>query len=304
MIRLKKLDSIKNGQDNNIYGKFSILPLAKGHGLTVGNALRRTLLSDLSGIAITALKIGGIEHEFSIIPGVREDFLEILLNLKQIVFTGELLKETIVTLNVNGPKIITANDILLPDNLKIVNPTQYIAVISNNVKLTLELKISSGTGYKLANSNSICTETDFMEIDAIFTPIQRINYYVENIYTKPRLLKENLIFEIWTNGSITPECAIKMASEILINLFSIFISSAETKNNFLIFQNKQNILLEELNLSVRAFNCLKSVQIHSLEDLMQYSLKDLGKIKSFGEKSLVEVITKLKNNYGIILKNR
>jgi DNA-directed RNA polymerase subunit alpha len=303
MIRLKKLDSIRNSQDNNIYGKFSILPLTKGHGLTVGNALRRTLLSDLSGIAITALKIGGVEHEFSLIPGVREDLLEILLNLKQIVFTGTLTKETIVTVNVNGPKIITANDILLPDNLKIVNPTQYIAVISSNVQLTMELKISSGTGYKLANSNSIKTGTDFIEIDAVFTPIQRINYYVENIYTKPRLLKENLIFEVWTNGSITPECAVKNASEILINLLSIFISPSQTSEQNLVLENKTNISLEELNLSVRAYNCLKSAQINSLEDLMQYSLKDLEKIKSFGQKSLVEVVTKLKNNYGIILKN-
>jgi DNA-directed RNA polymerase subunit alpha len=303
MIRLKKLDSTRNSQDNNIYGKFSILPLTKGHGLTVGNALRRTLLSDLSGIAITALKVGGIEHEFSVIPGVREDLLEILLNLKQIVFTGTLANETIVTINVNGPKIITANDILLPENLKIVNRTQYIAVISSNVELTFELKISSGTGYKLANSNSIRNGKDFIEIDAIFTPIQRINYYVENIYTKPRLLKENLIFEIWTNGSITPDCAIKNASEILINLFSAFISSSEvTKKNYII-ENKTNILIEELNLSVRAYNCLKNAQINSLEDLMQYSLEDLEKIKSFGQKSLVEVVTNLKNNYGIILKN-
>jgi DNA-directed RNA polymerase subunit alpha len=303
MIRLKKLDSIRNSQDNNIYGKFSILPLVKGHGLTVGNALRRTLLSDLSGIAITALKIGGVEHEFSLIPGVREDLLEILLNLKQIVFTGTLLQETIVTIDVNGPKIVTANDIILPDNLKIINPTQYIAVISSNVQLTLELKISSGTGYKLANSNSIRTGTDFIEMDAVFTPIQRVNYYVENIYTKPRLLKENLIFEIWTDGSITPECAIKNASEILINLFSIFIVSSPTPEQNLVLESKTNILIEELNLSVRAYNCLKSAQIYSLEDLMQYSLKDLEKIKSFGQKSLVEVVTKLKNNYGIILKN-
>jgi len=303
MIRLKQLESIRGRQDNNIYGKFSILPLTKGHGLTVGNALRRTLLSDLSGIAITALKVGGIEHEFSVIPGVREDLLEILLNLKQIVFTGTLANETVVTINVNGPKIITANDILLPESLKIVNRTQYIAVISSNVELTFELKISSGTGYKLANSNSIRNGKDFIEIDAIFTPIQRINYYVENIYTKPRLLKENLIFEIWTNGSITPDCAIKNASEILINLFSAFISSSEvTKKNYII-ENKTNILIEELNLSVRAYNCLKNAQINSLEDLMQYSLEDLEKIKSFGQKSLVEVVTNLKNNYGIILKN-
>jgi DNA-directed RNA polymerase subunit alpha len=228
MIKLKKLDFIRDSQSNNIYGKFSILPLAKGHGLTVGNSLRRILLSDLSGIAITALKISGVEHEFSVIPGVREDLLEILLNLKQIVFTGTLINESIINISVKGPKIITANDLLLPDNLKIVNPTQYIAVISNNVELTFELKISSGTGYKLANPNSIKNGEDFIEIDAIFTPIQRVNYYVENIYTKPRLLKENLLIEIWTNGSITPYCALKNASEILINLFSTFTLTSET----------------------------------------------------------------------------
>ena len=127
MIRLKKLDSTRNSQDNNIYGKFSILPLTRGMVLPL-EMLRRALLSDLPGIAITAIKIGGLEHEFHLIPGVREDFLEILLNLKQIVFAGTLSKETILTVNVSGPKIITANDILLPDNLKIINPTQYIAV--------------------------------------------------------------------------------------------------------------------------------------------------------------------------------
>jgi DNA-directed RNA polymerase subunit alpha len=303
MIKLKKLDSIRNSQDNNIYGKFSILPLTKGHGITIGNALRRTLLSDLSGIAITGVKISGIEHEFSIIPGVREDLLEILLNLKQIIFTGTLVNETIVTINVVGPKIITANDILLPNDIKIVNPEQYIAVVSSNVELKWELKISSGIGYKLANANAKQNETEFIEIDAIFTPIQRINYYVENIYTKPRLLKENLIFEIWTNGSITPECAIKNASEILINLFSVFIEPPPENKQNLIPEKKTNILIEELNLSVRAYNCLKAAQINSLEDLMQYSLKDLEKIKSFGQKSMFEVINILKNNYGIILKN-
>ena len=290
MIKLKKLDFIRDSQSNNIYGKFSILPLAKGHGLTVGNSLRRILLSDLSGIAITALKISGVEHEFSVIPGVREDLLEILLNLKQIVFTGTLINESIINISVKGPKIITANDLLLPDNLKIVNPTQYIAVISNNVELTFELKISSGTGYKLANPNSIKNGEDFIEIDAIFTPIQRVNYYVENIYTKPRLLKENLLIEIWTNGSITPYCALKNASEILINLFSTFTLTSETNKKDLSFESKTNILIEELNLSARAYNCLKNAQINSLEDLMQYSMQDLEQLKSFGQKSMVEVI--------------
>ena len=303
MIKFKKLHSIRSNQNNSIYGKFSILPLTKGHGLTVGNALRRTLLSDLSGIAITALKIRGVEHEFSVIPGVREDLLEILLNLKQIVFTGTLANETLVTINVNGPKIITANDILLPENLKIVNPTQYIAVISSNIELNFELKISSGTGYKLANSNSIKNGKDFVEIDAIFTPIRRINYYIENIYTKPALLKENLIFEIWTNGSITPDFAIKNASEILINLFSSFISSSEVNKKTSTSENKTTILIEELNLSVRAYNCLKNAKINSLEDLMQYSIQDLEKIQSFGQKSMVELVTNLKNNYGIVLRN-
>ena len=144
MIYLKKLGSNRTNNRNQTYGKFSILPLKKGHGLTLGNALRRTLLSDLPGIAITAVKIGGIEHEFSSIPGVREDLLEILLNLKQIIFTGTLSEEVVVTVNVKGPKIITANDILLPNHLKILNGTHYIAVIASNNSLALQLKISSG----------------------------------------------------------------------------------------------------------------------------------------------------------------
>jgi DNA-directed RNA polymerase subunit alpha len=279
MSNLKKISSnIINDTDK--YGKFSILPLNKGQGITIGNSLRRILLSDLPGIAITAVKITGVSHEFSTIPGIREDVLEILLNLKQIIFNGVLNNKIIVNLNVAGPKIVTANDIKLPQNLQIVNPNQYIGVICNNMTLNMELQISSGFGYQAVSREPIKKDlVDFIDIDAIFMPVQKVNFYVENIYIQPLVLKENLVIEIWTNGSISPESAIKKGSETLINLFSLCLDSNEAPE---LIPVKEKVLIEELALSVRTHNCLKNAQIYSLEDLMQYSIKDLQEIKNFG----------------------
>jgi DNA-directed RNA polymerase subunit alpha len=230
MINFEKIDSRLN-KKTNLYGKFSVLPLKKGSGITIGNSLRRVLLSDLPGIAITAAKINNIQHEFSTISGIREDVLEILLNLKQIVLNGTIFRKTYVNLTITGPKIITANDIELPYNLKIINNEQYIAAICINILFTMELEISSGVGYKIANPKSIESLSNFIELDAIFMPVHKVNYYVENIYIQPLLLRENLIIEIWTNGSILPEKALKKSSEILIHLFSTFINEYKIINS-------------------------------------------------------------------------
>ena len=181
--QFQKINSTVNIQQN-IYGKFLVFPVTNGHGITIGNALRRVLLSDLSGIAIIGVKIIGIKHEFSTIAGIREDVLEILLNLKQVTFTGTLFDNIVVPLEIQGPKIITADNIQLPSNLQIVNPNHYITAICANVFLCMELEIASGTGYKLANPSSCDVKSDFIELDAIFMPVQKVNYYVENIYIK------------------------------------------------------------------------------------------------------------------------
>lgn len=229
MFNLKKIDS-KVYSENNLYGKFSILPIKKGDSLTIGNALRRVLLSNLPGIAIIAVKIKGHNNEFSTIPGVREDILEILLNLKQIIFTGRLEQKTIINLKIRGPKLVTAKNIVLPYNLQIINLAAYIATISKNILLNLDLQISSGVGYKPLNINVNENLSNFIDIDAIFMPVTKVNYYIENIYLEPISINEHLIFEVWTNGSILPEKALKKGSEILINLFSSFNSSLQLIN--------------------------------------------------------------------------
>ena len=231
MFNFTTIDS-KLDKQTSLYGKFSILPIKKGNAITIGNALRRILLSNLPGIAITAVKIKGVESEFSTVIGIREDILEILLNLKQIIFKGNLLRKTIVNLIKDGPTIVTAGDIQLPDYLQIINPEHYIATISSSIVLNLELQISSGVGYKSANSGVKENSFDFIEMDAIFMPVTKVNYYVENIYIEPLLVRENLIIEIWTNGSILPKKALKKSSEILIHLFSTFIEEPKLPNLF------------------------------------------------------------------------
>jgi DNA-directed RNA polymerase subunit alpha len=301
--QFQKINSTVNIQQN-IYGKFLVFPVTNGHGITIGNALRRVLLSDLSGIAIIGVKILGIKHEFSTIAGIREDVLEILLNLKQVTFTGTLFDNIVVPLEIQGPKIITADNIQLPSNLQIVNPNHYITAICANVFLCMELEIASGTGYKLANPSSCNVKSDFIELDAIFMPVQKVNYYVENIYIKSLKLKENLIIEIWTNGSVTPEIALKNSSQILINLFSVFTNANIKSENTNITRKINSIRIEELNLSTRAYNGLKRAKINSLDDLLKYSLNDLKKLQNFGQKSVQEVRTKAKTYFGIILKHK
>jgi DNA-directed RNA polymerase subunit alpha len=167
----------------------------------------------------------------------------------------------------------------------------------------MELEIASGTGYKLANPTSTNVKSDFIELDAIFMPVQKVNYYVENIYIKSLKLKENLVIEIWTNGSITPEVALKNSSQILINLFSVFTNTDVKTENTNVIKKINSIRIEELNLSTRAYNGLKRADINSIDDLLKYSLNDLKKLQNFGQKSLQEVRTKAKTHFGIILKH-
>nr|YP_010835345.1 RNA polymerase subunit alpha [Cryptomonas gyropyrenoidosa]WFQ83020.1 RNA polymerase subunit alpha [Cryptomonas gyropyrenoidosa] len=286
------------------YGKFVLQPLRQGQGITVGNALRRVLLSDLEGIAIVGVRIAGVNHEFSTISGVREDVLEVLLNLKEVVFKGYIKDHVIGRLKVQGPSIITTESFDLPSELELVDSKQYIATICNNNILEVEFVIKSGRGYHTVEKLLDEPSTDFLEIDAVFMPVKKVNYSVEEIRCDQHLIKDRLEIEVWTNGSISPQEAIGQAATNLINLFTPLKNihfKAQEENHFLEGTQINQILIEELQLSVRAYNCLKRAQIHSVADLLDYSQEDLLEIKNFGQKSAEEVIEALQKRLGINL---
>ena len=294
----------KNDTVRDHYGKFVLQPLDQGQGITVGNALRRVLLSDLEGSAIVAVRIAGINHEFSTIPGVREDVLEILLNLKEVVLKSYSREPTIGRLRVQGPSIITASNFELPPDVEVIDPSQYIATISNNNILEMEFRIEGGKGYKIVEKFMDDTSVDFLQVDAIFMPVRKVNYFVEEVRYDQSSLKDKLTLEIWTNGSISPQEAIGESSIILTNLFNPLktIHFKSEEESFLPEGTRINqILIEELQLSVRAYNCLKRAHINSVADLLDYSQEDLLEIKNFGQKSAEEVIDALQKRLGINL---
>ena len=306
-IKCLKSEKIESGA---CYGQFLINSLKPGQGITIGNQLRRVLLGDLGGVAISAVRIAGVSHEFSTIPGVREDILEILLNLKGIVFKSETQNVQFGRLKIQGPAVITADLIQLPPDLKIVNPNHYIATISTSNILEIEFKFEYGTGYKLA-SQAFLEETDnYLQLDTIFMPVQKVDFKIENVYDTANNITERVFIDIWTNGSILPTEALKSAAQTIIDLFTLLINNKETneenqletKTQSLSIEPYTNIAIEELQLSVRAYNCLKKAQINTVGDLLQYSPEKLQELKNFGRKSADEVFSTLKNKLGIILK--
>jgi DNA-directed RNA polymerase subunit alpha len=308
-ISIKSLKSEKL-ESGVCYGQFLINSLRPGQGITIGNQLRRVLLADLSGKAISAVRILGIRHEFSTIPGVREDILEIFLNLKGIVFKGNNKQTELGRLKVQGPIVITADLIALPDELEIVNPNHYIATISTSTVLEFEFKIAYGTGYKLTSQLFLEKDDNFLQLDTIFMPVQKVDFKIESVYDNTNNINERLILDIWTNGSITPNDALKSAAQIIVNLFTLLTEDktneekTETKQNghSLNLEPYTNIAIEELQLSVRSYNCLKKAKIDTVGALLQYSPEKLQELKNFGRKSADEVFSTLKNKLGIILK--
>nr|YP_009391913.1 RNA polymerase a-subunit [Acrosorium ciliolatum]ARW60057.1 RNA polymerase a-subunit [Acrosorium ciliolatum] len=286
------------------YGHFVLEPLKKGQGITVGNSLRRTILSDLQGSAIVAVRIAGINHEFSTITGVREDVLEILLNLKEIVLKSNYSEPQIGRLRIQGPAIITAGLFDLPPNIEIIDPKQYIATVCNNTIFEMEFRIEKGNGYRLIEKGIDNKSIDFLQIDAVFMPAKKFNYTVEEKKINTTITQEKLFIEIWTNGSLSPQEAISQGANVLTNLFHPLTNiNFKSKNHNNESKEKQvhQILIEELQLSVRAYNCLKRVEIHSIEDLLDYSQEELLEIKNFGQKSVEEVIESLKEKLGLNL---
>ena len=310
-IKAIKSQKLSSGE---CHGQFLIENLKPGQGITIGNQLRRVLLGDLSGVAISAVRIAGVSHEFSTIPGIREDILEILLNLKGIVLKSDSQMQEVLfgRLKVQGPTIVTADLIELPPSLKIINPAHYIATISTSNLLEIEFKIEYGTGYNLENQQFLKENDNFLQLDTVFMPVEKVNFKIENIYDSKNNITERLFIDIWTDGSISPREALNSAAKIIIDLFTSLIDTndeipSETtplkiNSSSLTIEPYTNIAIEELQLSVRAYNCLKKAQIHTIGDLLKYSPEKLQKLKNFGRKSANEVFFTLKNKLGIILK--
>ena len=306
-IKCLKSEKIESGA---CHGQFLINSLNPGQGITIGNQLRRVLLNDLGGVAISAVRIAGVSHEFSTIPGVREDILEILLNLKGIVLKSKSEAPQFARLKIQGPAVVTADLIQLPANVEIVNPSQYIMTISTSNILEIEFKFEYGTGYKLASQTFLEENENYLQLDAIFMPVQKVDFKVENVYDNSNNITERVFLDIWTNGSISPNDALTAAAKITIDLFTLLIENKkstksdrlESKTQSINIEPYTNIAIEELQLSVRAYNCLKKAQINTVGDLLHYSPEKLQELKNFGRKSADEVFSTLKNKLGIILK--
>jgi len=306
-IKCLKSETIQSGA---CHGQFVINFLRPGQGITVGNQLRRVLLGDLGGLAISAVRIAGVTNEFSTIPGVREDILEILLNLKGIVVKSKTQMNQFGRLKIQGPSVITADLIQIPDGLEIVNPNHYIATISTSSLLEIEFKFEYGTGYQLASQTFLDEDDNYLQLDTVFMPVQKVDFKIENVYDNTNTIRERLFLDIWTNGSISPNEALESGSQIIIDLFTSLVNPKNrNETNFLEPESESisiepytNIAIEELQLSVRAYNCLKKAQINTVGDLLQYSPEKLQELKNFGRKSADEVFSTLKNKLGIILK--
>ena len=305
MLQIQCLQS-KTQEVNTLFSRFVIGPLKKGQGLTVGNALRRVLLSDIQGLAIAGVRIADVNHEFSTIPDVKEDVIDILLNLKQIVLKGNIVESSLSRLAYHGPGIITAKDIELPGEITLVEPNQYIASVNTNKTIEMEFLLKNGEGYTMSNSSNQVPE-GFLAIDAVYMPVKKVNFFIETSSNNIATGLESLILEVYTNGSITPTEAVSAASEILQTIFgSLTLTNLPIQPKTIVEdelkQEKDNeldnIMIEELELSVRAFNCLKRANIHTLPDLLKYSKEDLLEFKNFGQKSADEVCVNLEKKFG------
>lgn len=305
ILAFQKPDKVVMIESGERYGKFEFRPLEPGYGITIGNALRRILLSSLEGFAITTVKIEGVDHEFSTIKGVIEDVTDIILNLKQVRLKREVedIETEKVTVSITGQEEFTAGDInKFMTGFRVLNPNLVICKMEPDVKLHLELTINKGRGYVPASENRP-SESEFgiIPIDSIYTPIEKVKYLVENFRVEQKTDYEKLLLEITTDGSIQPKDALKEAAKILIYHFLLFSDEKITLDSDEKFANEEfdeEILhmrqllktkLVDLDLSVRALNCLKAADVDTLGELVQYNRNDLLKFRNFGKKSLTEL---------------
>jgi DNA-directed RNA polymerase subunit alpha len=283
------------------YGKFVCEPLERGFGITLGNSLRRILLSSLHGAAITAVKIDSVQHEFSVIPGVLEDVSEIILNLKQVRLKTKDVEPRILTCDVQGERVVTAGDFVSPDGaIEILNPELPVATLSGEGKLSMEMTVKVGKGYSLSEYNKDeDAPVGTISIDAVFSPVNRVNYVVGNARVGQRTDYDKLTLEVWTDGSVAPENAVAYSAKIFKDQMSIFINfdeEAEPEQKRKIkdestpeFNENLYRSVEELELSVRSANCLKNAEINKIYQLVQKTETEMLKTKNFGRKSLNEI---------------
>ena len=287
------------------YGKFVVEPLERGYGITLGNSLRRIMLSSLPGDAITSVHIDGVLHEFQTIDGVVEDVTQIILNLKNVVVKNHTNEQKVIKLNADKEGVVTAADIDKDADVEIINPEQEIATIVKGGKLNMEMTIGNGRGYVRAEANKKLlgnVKLNTIAMDSNFSPIERVNYEVEGARVGQDDTYDKLTMEVWTNGSMKPEEAIALASRIIIEHFEILTELDEIADETGLM--KQNVddsktkalemSIDELEFSVRAYNCLKRANINTLQDLTQKSENEMMKIRNLGKKSLKEVIDKVK----------
>ena len=284
------------------YGKYVVEPLERGYGTTLGNALRRILLSSLPGTAVTTVKIAGIQHEFSTIQGVKEDVTEIILNIKGIVARLHTERTKTVYIEASGEGIVTAGDIKADAEVEILNPDLHIATLSGDATLSIELTIDHGRGYSSAERNKLQQPIiGVIPIDSIYTPVSKVNYTVENTRVGNVTDFDKLTVEVWTNKTITARDAVSLGAKILCDHFTLFTDLSETIGSKSTVVEKAETLrdkvlemtIEELDLSVRSFNCLKRANINTVEDLISKTEEEMIKVRNLGRKSLEEVIHKL-----------
>lgn len=303
MIEFEKpnIECIETDEKRN-YSKFVCEPLERGYGMTIGNSLRRILLSSLPGAAITSAKIDGVVHEFSTVPGVVEDVPEIIVNLKCVRLKMHDFEDKHISIDFKGPGEVKAGDIITDSSVEILNPELHIATVEEGESLHIEMTVARGRGYNTADKNK--TEDmalGTLPIDSIFTPVKKVNYKVENTRVGQRVDYDKLTIEVWTDGSLKPFEALSLAAKVMTGHLELFIDLSETAKNTQVMvekeeSKKEKVLempIEELELSVRSYNCLKRAGISTVEDLANKSQEDMMKVRNLGKKSLDEVTNKL-----------
>ena len=309
----KPIYKITDYVESNFYGKFELEPLERGFGTTLGNALRRVMLSSLPGSAITSVKIEGVSHEFQTIPGVVEDVALIILNLKEIVIKNHSSEKKTIRLNVSKEGPVTAGDIEKDSDIEILNPDKVIANLAKGGSLNMEMTVGNGRGYVKSDDNKKLLDikkVGTIAIDSLYSPIERVNYEVEPARVGQDESYDKLVLYVWTNGSMKPEEAVALASRILIEHFEILadLNSIADITGIMIEKTEDpkvkalETTIEDLDFSVRAYNCLKRAGIHNLQDLVNKSESDMMKIRNLGKKSLKEVLDKVRE-LGLVLRD-
>ncbi|MDI9477044.1 MAG: DNA-directed RNA polymerase subunit alpha [Natronincolaceae bacterium] len=288
--------------DDNTYGKFTVEPLERGYGITLGNSLRRIMLSSLPGAAVTSVKIDGVLHEFSTIPGVKEDVTEIILNLKGLSIRMHGNESKMIRIEAKGEGVITAGDIIADADVEILNPEMHIATLDEDGAITMEINVSKGRGYVPAENNKTPgMPIGVIPVDSIFTPVTKVNYYVEDTRVGQVTDFDRLIIEVFTDGSIMPDEATSLAAKIMNEHLNLFVNLTEHVSDVEIMVQKEEdtkekvleMTIEELDLSVRSYNCLKRAGINTVDELIQRTEEDMMKVRNLGKKSLEEVQNKL-----------